>query len=74
MTPDALDALRGSGLDSPDAIVGVGRDRLGELLTTPGQADEVFAAAQEWAASRPSSTVSAPGETPPAPSPGPESA
>jgi N utilization substance protein A len=72
MTPDALDALRGSGLDSPDAIVGVGRDRLGELLTTPGQADEVFAAAQEWAASRPPSTVSAPGET--APSPGPEDA
>ena len=58
MTPDALEALRGGGLDSPDALVGVGRERLGELLTSPGQADEVFAAAEEWAASRGSSPAS----------------
>src|SRR5207244_6845057 len=48
MTPDALEALRGGGLDSPDAIVGAGRQRLGEVLASPEQADEVFAAAQEW--------------------------
>jgi N utilization substance protein A len=48
MTPQALEALRGGGLESPDAIVGAGRQRLGELLTSPEQADEVFAAAHEW--------------------------
>jgi N utilization substance protein A len=66
MTPDALAALAGSGLDSPDAIVGAGRERLGELLTMPGQADEVFAAAQEWIAGRASSTAPPAGEVAPA--------
>jgi N utilization substance protein A len=72
MTPDALEALRGSGLDSPDAIVSVGRERLGELLTSPGQADEVFAAAEEWAAGRRSSP--SPEENAPATSTGTETA
>ena len=72
MTPEALEALRGSGLDSPDAVVGVGRERLGELLTLPGQADEVFAAAEEWAADRRSSEASP--EEAPVPSTGTEPA
>ena len=73
MTPEALEALRGRGLDSPDAIVGAGRQRLGEVLTNPEQADEVFAAAQEWTVARasatepPSAEVAAAGETAPAP-------
>jgi N utilization substance protein A len=73
MTPDALEALRGSGLDSPDALVSVGRERLGELLTSPGQADEVFAAAEEWVAGRRSSPAS-PEENAPAASTGTETA
>jgi hypothetical protein len=73
MTPEALEALQGSGLDSPDAVVGIGRERLGELLTLPGQADEVFAAAEEWAAGRRSAPAS-PGETAPVPSTGTETA
>jgi N utilization substance protein A len=48
MTPQALEVLRGSGLESVDAIARAGRQRLGELLASPEQADEVFAAAQEW--------------------------
>jgi N utilization substance protein A len=67
MTPEALEALRGSGVDSPETIVGVGRERLGELLTTPGQADEVFASAQEWVAGRASSTTTSPDAAAPAP-------
>jgi N utilization substance protein A len=50
MTPEALDALRAGGVDSPTAIVGAGRERLAELLAAPGQADELFAAAQDWLA------------------------
>jgi transcription termination/antitermination protein NusA len=66
MTPEALEALRGNGLESPGAIVEAGRQRLGEVLPSPEQADEVFAAAQEWAASRVSSTASPTGEVAPA--------
>ena len=66
MTPEALEALRGSGLESPGAIVEAGRPRLGEVLASPEQADEVFAAAQEWAASRASSTAPPTGEVAPA--------
>src|SRR6266852_4232731 len=66
MTPEALEALRGNGLESPGAIVEAGRQRLGEVLPSPEQADEVFAAAQEWAASRVSSTASPSGEVAPA--------
>jgi N utilization substance protein A len=69
MTPDALEALRGSGLDSPDAVVAAGRQRLGEVLPSPEQADEVFAAAQELAANR---AAAASDES--APAPGTESA
>jgi len=72
MTPDALEALRGSGLDSPDAIVAAGRQRLGEVLPSPEQADEVFAAAQELAANRVSASAASSEE--PAPAPGTESA
>jgi transcription termination/antitermination protein NusA len=67
MTPEALEALRGSGLDSPDAIVSAGRPRLGEVLASTEQADEVFAAAQEWVANRASSTASPSEESAPAP-------
>jgi N utilization substance protein A len=74
MTPEALEALRGSGLDSPEAIVDAGRERLAELLTTPGQADEVFAAAREWSVGRAASAAPAAGEATPAPAPGTESA
>ena len=70
MTPDALQALRAAGLESPDAIVTAGRDRLGTLLETPGQADEIFAAAEAWGARRASSLAPA-GED--APSTGTES-
>jgi transcription termination/antitermination protein NusA len=70
MTPEALEALRSAGLDSPAAIVGAGRERLAELVTASGQADEVFAAAQESVAARDASPAIAPGD--PAPTPGPE--
>jgi len=70
MTPDAVEALRGIGLDSPDAIVSAGRERVGELLVAPGQADEVFAAAEEWVARRASSA----GPAAPAPASGAEDA
>jgi N utilization substance protein A len=66
MTPDALEALGESGLHSPDAIVSVGRERLGELLTRPEQADVVFAAAQEWVAGRASSAAPPPSQAAPA--------
>ena len=66
MTPEALEALRGSGLESPAAIVEAGRLRLGEVLASPEQADEVFAAAQEWTANRASSTAPPTGEVAPA--------
>ena len=59
MTPDALQALRAAGLESPHAIVTAGRERLGSLLETPGQADEVFVAAEAWVARRASSPASA---------------
>jgi N utilization substance protein A len=65
MTPEALEALRGSGLDSPDAILAAGRQRLGEVLPSPEQADEVFAAAQELAANRAAAATS--DESAPAP-------
>jgi N utilization substance protein A len=65
MTPDALQALRAAGLESPDAIVTAGRERLGSLLETPEQADELFAAAEAWGARRASSLASA-GEAAPA--------
>src|SRR5215467_11461617 len=58
MTPEALHMLRGAGLESPDAIVDAGRERVGELLGSAEQADEVFAAAQDWSARRASSTAS----------------
>jgi hypothetical protein len=74
MTPEALTALRGGGLDSPGAIVDAGRERLGELLTSPEQADEVFAAARQWASSRPAATASPDGDAATAPSPETESA
>jgi transcription termination/antitermination protein NusA len=79
MTPEALEALRGGGLDSPDAVVGAGRQRLGEVLASPEQADEVFAAAQEWTVARasvtepPSAAEPAPADEP-APAAGTESA
>jgi transcription termination/antitermination protein NusA len=73
MTPEVLETLRGSGLDSPDAVVGAGRERLGELLPSPGQADEVFAAAEAWAAGR-RSAIPSPAEVVPEPSGGTESA
>jgi N utilization substance protein A len=62
MTADAVEILRAAGLDSPEAIVAAGRERLGGLLSAPGQADEVFAAAEASVASRPAPTASA-GET-----------
>jgi N utilization substance protein A len=52
MTPEALATLREHGLDSPEAVAGAGRERLGELLGNPEQADEVFAATREWVAGR----------------------
>jgi transcription termination/antitermination protein NusA len=67
MTPEALEALRTAGLDSPAAIVGAGRERVAELVTAPGQADEVYAAAQESLATRGSAPVIVPGEPTPAP-------
>jgi N utilization substance protein A len=70
MTQEALEALRSAGLDSPAAIVGAGRERVAELVTGSGQADEVFAAAQESLAARGASPAIAAGE--PAPAPGPE--
>ena len=66
MTPEAAEALQASGIHSADAIVVLGRERLGELLSTPGQAEEVFAAAQESVASRPSSSAPLSGEVAPA--------
>ncbi len=60
---DALAILRGAGLESADAIVAAGRDRLAELLVAPGQADAVFAAAEASVASRPAPTPPA-GEGP----------
>jgi transcription termination/antitermination protein NusA len=60
---DALSILRGAGLESADAIVAAGRDRLAELLVAPGQAAEVFAAAEASVASRPAPTPPA-GEGP----------
>jgi N utilization substance protein A len=59
MTPDALEILRGAGLESPDAIVAAGRERVAGLLAAPGQADEVFAAAEVSVASRPAPTAPA---------------
>jgi N utilization substance protein A len=59
MTPEALDALRAGGVDSPTAIVGAGRERLAELLAAPGQADELFAAAQDWLAAHAPSPATA---------------
>jgi N utilization substance protein A len=69
MTPDALETLRAAGLESVDAIVSAGRERLGELLTTPGQADEVFGAAEERVAGR-ASPAASPGTVVPGPSSG----
>src|SRR5262245_32154296 len=75
MTPRALEALRAGGVDSPAAVVGIGRERLGELVTEPGQADELLAAAQEWVAARASSAVpAAPPAGEVAPAPGAENA
>jgi hypothetical protein len=74
MTPEALEALHGSGLESPGAVVEAGRQRLGEVLPSPEQADEVFAAAQESVANRASSTASPTGEAAPAPAAETESA
>jgi N utilization substance protein A len=59
MTADAVEVLRGAGLDSPDAIVTAGRERLAGLLASPEQADEVFAAAQVSVASRRAPTAAA---------------
>jgi N utilization substance protein A len=59
MTADALAILRAAGLESPEAIVAAGRERLGSLLAAPGQADELFAAAEASVASRPAPTASA---------------
>ena len=58
LTPETLEALRAVGLDSPDAVVSMGRERLGELLTAPAHADEVFAAAEDWVARRASAPPS----------------
>ena len=63
LTPESTEALRTAGLDSPEAVVDAGRDRLRELLATQDQADEVFAAAEEWLARRASSALDA-GVTP----------
>jgi transcription termination/antitermination protein NusA len=57
MTPEALQALREGGLESPAAIVEAGRQRLGEVLASAEQADEVFAAAQESAATEAAAPV-----------------
>src|SRR5688572_11163607 len=57
MTADALEVLRGAGLDSPEAVVAAGRERLAGILAAPGQAEEVFAAAQASVASRPAATA-----------------
>ncbi len=59
MTADVLETLHAAGLESPEAIVAAGRERLGSLLAAPGQADEVFAAAEASVASRPAPTASA---------------
>ncbi len=59
MTAEALETLRVAGLESPEAIVAAGRERVGSLLAAPGQADEVFAAAEASVASRPAPTASA---------------
>jgi N utilization substance protein A len=67
MTPEALHTLRGAGLESPDAIVDAGRERVGELLGSAEQADEVFAAAQDWAARRASAAASPAADAAPAP-------
>ena len=71
MTPDALEALRAAGFSSPDAVVSAGRERLSELLATPEQVDEIFAAAEEWVAA---GAAAATGEATAAPSSGTESA
>jgi N utilization substance protein A len=71
MTSDVLQALRASGLDTPEAIVRAGRERLGEVLGGAGQADEVVAAAEEWAAAHTASSAST-GAATPAPSSGTE--
>jgi len=57
MTADALETLRAAGLESPEAIVAAGRERVASLLAAPGQADEVFAAAEATVASRPAPTA-----------------
>src|SRR5215510_6491007 len=62
MTSDALEALRGRGLDSPEAIVHAGRERLGEVLASVDQADEVFAAAREWSARRAAASAPSAGD------------
>jgi len=59
MTADALETLRAAGLESPEAIVAAGRERVSSLLAAPGQADEVFAAAEASVASRQAPTASA---------------
>ena len=67
MTPEALEALRTSGLESPDAVVDAGRQRLGEVLASGEQADEVFAAAREWVERRALSSASSSEHAAPAP-------
>jgi len=74
MTPEALAALREGGLDSPGAIVDAGRERLGELVASPEQADEVFAAAREWVSARATATAAPDGEVEITPAPEAESA
>jgi N utilization substance protein A len=68
VTPEALTLLRGSGLDSPGAILDAGRERLAELLASSDQADEVLAAARQWAANPPG-TPAPPEVDPPLPPP-----
>ncbi len=64
MTPEQLMALQAAGIESPDALVAAGADRLREIAEIGDDADNLIAAAARWIADRAQPPVEPPVETP----------
>jgi N utilization substance protein A len=63
VSPELADALASAGMNSPDAIVRAGLDRLREVPDIGSRCERIYAAAEEWvAAQRTASASGTPGE------------
>jgi N utilization substance protein A len=52
VSPELADALASAGMSSPDAIVRAGQERLREVTEIGSRCERIYAAAEEWVATR----------------------